>query len=209
MSEKTYTRSVKADLSLVWLAGEVKTPPFSLDARIEAGMLLRRLQRGEKLALPHSLPEALLLLLAAAVQRCEADVALLHDVRDDGAIVVCSHGERMFEMLGNKLAPRDPSLLAAMAGNLVLAEPESGSAGRAIRGRLSRLGRPATAAFMLPVQVRGRLLALLEIGRQRPFLARDVAAGEALVDALVQSVEGRGWAAQWLPGEGGARVERG
>ncbi|NIL98703.1 MAG: type II toxin-antitoxin system RelE/ParE family toxin, partial [Planctomycetales bacterium] len=30
--------------------------PFSPDARIEAGWLLRRLQRGEALALPHSRP---------------------------------------------------------------------------------------------------------------------------------------------------------
>jgi len=31
---------------LVWLHGEVKTPPFSKKARLEAGFLLRRLQRG-------------------------------------------------------------------------------------------------------------------------------------------------------------------
>lgn len=36
--------------------GEVKTPPFSSEARIEAGTLLRRLQRSEKLPLPHSRP---------------------------------------------------------------------------------------------------------------------------------------------------------
>ena len=41
---------------LVWLKGEVKTPPFSKNARVEAGTLLRRLQRGEKLELPHSRP---------------------------------------------------------------------------------------------------------------------------------------------------------
>jgi phage-related protein len=41
---------------IVWLRGEVKTPPFSKEARIEAGYLLRRLQRGETLALPHSRP---------------------------------------------------------------------------------------------------------------------------------------------------------
>jgi len=29
---------------LVWMSGEVKTPPFSAEARIEAGFLLRRLQ---------------------------------------------------------------------------------------------------------------------------------------------------------------------
>jgi phage-related protein len=46
----------KTDKPLVWLHGEVKSPPFSPAARIEAGVLLRRLQRGELLALPHSRP---------------------------------------------------------------------------------------------------------------------------------------------------------
>lgn len=41
---------------LVWLHGEVKTPPFSQNARIEAGFLLRQLQEGENLGLPHSRP---------------------------------------------------------------------------------------------------------------------------------------------------------
>jgi phage-related protein len=41
---------------LVWLHGKVKTPPLSPLARLEAGLLLRKLQRGEKLALPHSRP---------------------------------------------------------------------------------------------------------------------------------------------------------
>jgi phage-related protein len=40
----------------MWLHGEVKSPPFSIAGRIEAGVLLRRLQRGELLALPHSRP---------------------------------------------------------------------------------------------------------------------------------------------------------
>jgi phage-related protein len=44
------------DKPLVWLHGKVKTPPFSTAARLEAGLLLRRLQRGEKLSLPHSRP---------------------------------------------------------------------------------------------------------------------------------------------------------
>ena len=44
------------DKPLVWLRGEVKTPPFTFGARIEAGVLLRRLQRGEQLSLPHSRP---------------------------------------------------------------------------------------------------------------------------------------------------------
>ena len=45
-----------ADKPLVWLRGTVTTPPFGQAARVEAGFLLRRLQRGEILALPHSRP---------------------------------------------------------------------------------------------------------------------------------------------------------
>lgn len=41
---------------LVWLHGEVKTPPFSPTARLAAGLLLRRLQMGERLGMPHSKP---------------------------------------------------------------------------------------------------------------------------------------------------------
>ena len=41
---------------LAWLHGEVKTPPFSAEARIEAGILLRHLQQGIKISLPHSRP---------------------------------------------------------------------------------------------------------------------------------------------------------
>jgi phage-related protein len=41
---------------LAWLHGEVKTPPCSKTARIEAGLLLRKLQAGDNLSLPHSRP---------------------------------------------------------------------------------------------------------------------------------------------------------
>jgi phage-related protein len=44
------------DKPLVWMAGEVKTPPFTAEARLEAGFLLRRLQAGESLGMPHSRP---------------------------------------------------------------------------------------------------------------------------------------------------------
>lgn len=40
----------------MWLHGEMKTPPFSVAARLDAGALLRQLQRGERLSMPHSRP---------------------------------------------------------------------------------------------------------------------------------------------------------
>ena len=44
------------DKPLAWLLGEVKTPPFSAAARVEAGYLLRCVQRGDNLSMPHSRP---------------------------------------------------------------------------------------------------------------------------------------------------------
>ncbi len=44
------------DKPLVWLHGEVKTPPFSKEGRMEAGYLLRMLQEGEALSMPWSRP---------------------------------------------------------------------------------------------------------------------------------------------------------
>jgi phage-related protein len=44
------------DKPLVWLHGEIKTPPMSQAARVEAGYLLRQLQRGETLSMPQSRP---------------------------------------------------------------------------------------------------------------------------------------------------------
>jgi phage-related protein len=44
------------DKPIVWLHGEVKTPPFSKEGRMEAGYLLRMLQKGESLAMPWSRP---------------------------------------------------------------------------------------------------------------------------------------------------------
>lgn len=75
---------------LVWLHGEVKTPPFSPEARLEAGTLLRRLQRGETLLLPHSRP------MPVIGQRChelriqdqEVTWRVIYRVDTDAVIVV-------------------------------------------------------------------------------------------------------------------------
>ena len=57
MSFMTYTVSMNPmDKPLVWLSGEIKTPPLSKEARIEAGYLLRCLQAGLSLSMPHSRP---------------------------------------------------------------------------------------------------------------------------------------------------------
>ena len=56
MPDMTYhwLMNFRDEKPLVWLGGEIKTPPFSANARIEAGYLLRLLQRGAKLSMPQS-----------------------------------------------------------------------------------------------------------------------------------------------------------
>ena len=44
------------DTPLVWLHGEVQSPPFSRTARLAAGVLLRKLQRGDIVSMPHARP---------------------------------------------------------------------------------------------------------------------------------------------------------
>lgn len=44
------------DKPLVWFHGEITSPPFSSNARIEAGYLLRQIQKGIKLSMPQSRP---------------------------------------------------------------------------------------------------------------------------------------------------------
>jgi phage-related protein len=41
---------------LVWLQGEIKTPPFTAEGRQEAGMMLRLIQEGEHLRMPQAEP---------------------------------------------------------------------------------------------------------------------------------------------------------
>ncbi len=58
MSDLAYMMPLmgEGDKPLVWLHGEIKTPPMSVHVRLEAGQLLRRLQRGELLSMPESRP---------------------------------------------------------------------------------------------------------------------------------------------------------
>jgi phage-related protein len=57
MSKMTYSSTAKPDEKpVVWLKGEIVTPPFSAEARREAGALLGQLQLGISLGLPQSRP---------------------------------------------------------------------------------------------------------------------------------------------------------
>lgn len=79
-----------ADKPLVWLHSEVKTPPFSREARLEAGFLLRRLQRGEGLSLPHSRPMPTIGSRCHELRIVDADAAwrIVYRVDEDAIVIV-------------------------------------------------------------------------------------------------------------------------
>ncbi len=78
------------DKPLIWLRGEVKTPPFSQEARIEAGFLLRRLQQGESLELPHSRPMSSIGSHCHELRIRDADKnwRIIYRIDDDAIVIV-------------------------------------------------------------------------------------------------------------------------
>ena len=79
-----------SDKPLVWLHGEIKTPPFSQAARVEAGYLLRLLQRGEGFGMPQSRP------MPVVGPRCHelrvrdagADWRIVHRLDSDAVVIL-------------------------------------------------------------------------------------------------------------------------
>jgi hypothetical protein len=140
------------------------------------------------------LHDAVLRLLAKAVERAGAEVALLHRLEGEGAVAVSAHGPKMFDAIGARTSLVDPAVMAAAAGLTVVAEPTPGPAGAASLHRLQKLGVAALASVMVPVRPHGQLVAMLELGRRSPFRLADVAAVEAIVASVVEAIEAQGWA---------------
>jgi len=78
------------DKPLAWLHGEVKTPPFSKSARLEAGYLLRRLQQGESLGMPHSRPMPSIGPRCHELRIVDANLTwrIIYRIDDDAIIIV-------------------------------------------------------------------------------------------------------------------------
>jgi phage-related protein len=75
---------------LVWLHGEVKSPPFTLQGRQEAGMLLRLLQEGERLGMPQAepLPDVGPRCGALRVRDAANNWRIMYRIDDDAVLVV-------------------------------------------------------------------------------------------------------------------------
>jgi len=79
------------DKPLVWVSDVLKTPPLADDARIEAGYLLRLLQRGETLSLPHSRPMPIIGKRCHELRINDADKTWRIFYRIDGDAIVIPH----------------------------------------------------------------------------------------------------------------------
>jgi phage-related protein len=75
---------------VVWLHGEIKTPPFKASARIEAGFLLRKLQQGEKLSMPQSRPMPIIGKRCHELRIVDGDVSwrIVHRVDPDALVIL-------------------------------------------------------------------------------------------------------------------------
>jgi phage-related protein len=81
---------------LVWLHGEIKTPPFTSSGRREAGMLLRLLQEGERLGMPQAepLPEVGRRCGALRIRDAEHNWRIMYRIDPDAILVLEVYAKR-------------------------------------------------------------------------------------------------------------------
>ena len=75
---------------LVWLHGEIKTPPFTAEGRQEAGMLLRLLQEGERLGMPQAeaLPDFGSRCGALRIRDAEHNWRIMYRIDSDAIVIL-------------------------------------------------------------------------------------------------------------------------
>jgi hypothetical protein len=133
-------------------------------------------------------------ILTAAVEATGADAGLLLMPGDGGYVVRAAFGAGKFDVLGARVPLLDAVTIAAAAGTTILAEPSPGPIGRVLSERIARAGSMGEGALMVPVlspsERRGpRLLAVLELGRAKPFSLADLAALAAVVESAREHLE--------------------
>jgi phage-related protein len=75
---------------LVWLHGQVKTPPFTAEGRQESGILLRLLQEGERLIMPQAepLPDVGARCGALRVRDAEHNWRIMYRIDSDAILIL-------------------------------------------------------------------------------------------------------------------------
>lgn len=80
----------KPDKPIVWLDGPPQSPPLSEEAQDEAGYLLRKLQKGESIGMPHSkpLPKVAARLHELRINDEDVTWRIFYRIDDDAIVVV-------------------------------------------------------------------------------------------------------------------------
>jgi len=136
-----------------------------------------RAQIDEIITMASDPAEVILFALSAAAQRTRASVGLGHRAnRALGPLVTrFSHGEGLDDQLGRFVLIEDPALRIARYGCTVVQRPLGNAAGAAACRRLGAGRLPLRGVAWVPIHHRGRLFAMLELGRaDRAFRQSDV-----------------------------------
>ncbi len=136
----------------------------------------------------------LMLALSTATATATAQAGLLVGVGSRGPLVFCTLGSGCERLLGQLLAPTDPSFVAAERGVVIVGEPESGDAMSVIAARLTTDADVPRGVAMVPLLVDGTLIAAVELARAwRPFRACEIARVEEVLEALAARAVVMGW----------------
>lgn len=140
--------------------------------------------------------EAMLLTLHAAVEATRAQVGLVHRYRAQhrGFVASFTWGEGLEPLAGLPVPGHDAACVAAVQGKGVWGSQGVGNAQRAVLARLSFGGASLRGVAMVPVRVRGRTYAMVELGRSdHPFRTCDKARLAGVRTAVEELFEKQGW----------------
>lgn len=142
-----------------------------------------------------SLDSALLITLCTAVTASLAEVGLLHRATGEGRTLITSgtQGPKAETLLGTQLSADDPSVRVARHGQTLIAEPAPGETAKPVFERLGRCIEQPLGSAMVPLVLDDRLVAMFELGRRQPFLAREIGRVEEVLQALVERSVFAGW----------------
>jgi hypothetical protein len=159
----------------VWRTLDQIREVSALKRRGSGSQVESELEVERELAAASDAGELLLLGLSLAVRISGARVGLVHRIRGPLNLPVtsCSVG-LPDDCLGTILPHSDPALTLAERGLSLFGSPAEGLACRLVAERLD-CGVPLESVLSVPIRVRGKFEALLELGRvDHAFRARDV-----------------------------------
>jgi hypothetical protein len=141
---------------------------------------------GELLASAHDTTEILSIALGLAVSKTGAHVGVVHRAKQGSRALspVACLGLVPEEALAMKVAPFDPAVQRANEGYCAFGAPKDDESTRASAARIGG-AILLSGILMIPIRERGRLLAMMELGRyDHPFRTADSRRAAALASLV-------------------------